>query len=137
MLALATLITGTVLWKVGDATILRNAHVARPLIVALLLATLAGRGVMAARVLFPAALLMLVLPMNAYEDVLRRARVDAHPLRSARDCLVGVRRGLGRQAATRPASIRSASSAGSCTGTSTICIMPAVGSGPRSSTTPL
>jgi hypothetical protein len=46
---------------------------------------------MAARVLFPAALLMLVLPMNAYEDVLRRARVDAHPLRSARDCLVGVR----------------------------------------------
>ena len=94
VLALATLITGTVLWKVGDATILRNTHVARPLIVAVLLATLAGRGVMAARVLFPAAVLMLVLPMNAYEDVLRRARADVHPLRSARDCLVGVRRGL-------------------------------------------
>jgi hypothetical protein len=45
----------------------------------------------AARVIFPAALLMLVLPMNAYEDVLRRARIDAHPLRSARDCLVSVR----------------------------------------------
>jgi len=94
VLALATLITGTVLWKVGGVTILRNAHVARPLIVALLLATLAGRGVMAARVLFPAAVLMLVLPMNGYEDVLRRARLDAHPLRSARDCLVEVRRGL-------------------------------------------
>ncbi|MEO7270680.1 MAG: hypothetical protein ABIX28_03215 [Vicinamibacterales bacterium] len=90
-LALATVILGHVVWKVGDVTILRNAHVARPLIVALLLATLAGRGAMAARVLFPAALLMLVLPVNAYEDVLRRARVEAHPLRSARDCLVGVR----------------------------------------------
>ena len=93
-LALVTLILGNVHWTIGGVTILRNAHVARPLIVALLLATLAGRGVMAARILFPAALLMLVLPMNAYEDVLRRARVDAHPLRSARDCLVGVRSGL-------------------------------------------
>ena len=34
---------------------------------------------------------MLVLPMNAYEDVLRRAKLEAHPLRSARDCLVAVR----------------------------------------------
>ena len=100
-LALVTLILGNVHWTVGGVTILRNAHVARPLVVALLLATLAGRGVIAARILFPAALLMLVLPMNAYEDVLRRARVDAHPLRSARDCLLGVRSGL-ESAGARP-----------------------------------
>jgi 4-amino-4-deoxy-L-arabinose transferase-like glycosyltransferase len=93
-LALATLIMGNVVWRVGGVTLLRNAHVARPLILAVLLATLAGRGEIAARVIFPAALLMLVLPMNSYEDVLRRARVDAHPLRSARDCLVDIRSGL-------------------------------------------
>ena len=89
--ALATLVTGNLVWKVGGVTLLRNTHIARPLLVAVLLATLAGRGTLAARVIFPAALIMLVLPMNSYEDVLRRARLDVHPLRSASDCLVSVR----------------------------------------------
>ena len=82
---------GTVNWKVGGVTLVRNSHVARPLIIALVLATLAGQGVAAARVIFPAALLMLMLPMNAYEDVIHRLQVQAHPLRSVRDCLMNVR----------------------------------------------
>ena len=90
-LAVATLVLGSVTWRIGGVQIMRNAHVARPLVIALVLATLGGRGVMAARLIFPAALLMLVLPMNGYEDVLRRAKLEAHPLRSARDCLVAVR----------------------------------------------
>ena len=101
-MALATLILGSVTWRVGGVTLLRNSHVARPLVVALLLATLAGRGAMAARVLFPAALLMLALPMNSYEDVLRRARQDAHPLRSARDCMVAARAALPTAAGAPP-----------------------------------
>jgi 4-amino-4-deoxy-L-arabinose transferase-like glycosyltransferase len=90
-LAVATLLLGSVHWRIGGVTIVRNSHVARPLLVALVLATLSGRGVMAARIIFPTALLMLVLPINGYEDVLRRIKVEAHPLRSARDCLTGVR----------------------------------------------
>jgi 4-amino-4-deoxy-L-arabinose transferase-like glycosyltransferase len=90
-IALLTLVFGAVNWRVGGAVILRNTHYMRPLLVALVLATLGGRGVMAGRVILPAALLMLVLPMNGYEDVLRRAKIEAHPLRSARDCFVSVR----------------------------------------------
>ena len=98
-----------------------------------ILATLAGRGVMAARVLLPAAVLMLVLPMNGYEDVLRRARAGRASAPVGADCLV--RRAPRPELAAgrpRPASMRSASSAGSCTRTSTICITSAAGSGPRS-----
>jgi 4-amino-4-deoxy-L-arabinose transferase-like glycosyltransferase len=89
--AVATLLLGNVTWRVGGATIFRNSHVGRPLLVALAAATLGGRGVQAARLIFPAAVLMLVLPMNAYEDVLGRMKVEAHPLRTVRDCLVAVR----------------------------------------------
>jgi hypothetical protein len=89
--AVATLLLGSVNWRIGGVTLVRNSHVARPLIVALVFATLGGRGVMAARIIFPTALLMLVLPINAYEDVLRRVNVEAHPLRSARDCMSAVR----------------------------------------------
>ena len=90
-LALATLVTGMIILRVGGVEVLRNSHVARPLIVALVLATLSGHGVAAGRLILPVALLMLVLPMNAYEDAITRVAVQDHPLRSTRDCLVTVR----------------------------------------------
>ena len=100
-IAAATLITGSLTWKIGNVLILRNSHVSRPLLVALIFATLGGRGVIAARFMFPIAMLLLVLPGNAYEDAFRRLSLEAHPLRSARDCAMQVRQAEltdGRQA---------------------------------------
>ena len=108
-----------------------TAHVARPLIVALLLATLAGRGVMAARVVFPAAVLLLVLPINAYEDVLRRA-ASSTCIRSARRATVWSRARTSERQAGRPRArhLRDRrAAAGSCTRTSTISVTSAVGAG--------
>jgi 4-amino-4-deoxy-L-arabinose transferase-like glycosyltransferase len=91
LIAAATLAFGPFDWHVGGVRIFRNSHVARPLFVALVFATLAGRGAFAARVLWPVALVLAVVPVNAYEDTLRETTVQRHPLRAARDCLVQVR----------------------------------------------
>jgi len=85
-IGVATLVTGSLNVKIGNVLVFRNSHVSRPLFVALACATLAGRGVVAARYLVPAAVLLLVLPGNAYEDAIHRLGVEAHPVRSARDC---------------------------------------------------
>jgi 4-amino-4-deoxy-L-arabinose transferase-like glycosyltransferase len=91
VIAASTLITGSLNWKIGNVQVLRNSHVSRPLLVALIFATLGGRGVITARYMFPIALLLLVLPANAYEDAFGRLSLEAHPLRSARDCAMQVR----------------------------------------------
>ena len=101
-IAAATLVLGNLNWKIGGVQILRNSHVMRPLIFAMLFAILAGRRSVATRFLFPAVVLLAVLPVNSYEDTLKRLRVEEHPLRTARDCLVPVwerERQAGRQAA--------------------------------------
>jgi hypothetical protein len=56
------------------------------MIVALSLAALGGQGVVAGRFLFPTALLLLALPMNACKAVLGELPREAHPLRSVSDC---------------------------------------------------
>jgi 4-amino-4-deoxy-L-arabinose transferase-like glycosyltransferase len=86
-----TLIFGPIDWRVGKVHVFRNSHVSRPLVISLVCATLAGRGVFAARVLWPVTLLLSILPINSYEDSFRDTSVERHPLRSARDCLVRVR----------------------------------------------
>jgi 4-amino-4-deoxy-L-arabinose transferase-like glycosyltransferase len=86
-LSIVTFVVGQVVWRVGDVQIFRNSHVARPLAVAVVLAILAGRGMLAARLLWPVALLLAVIPVNAYENVWKRTFVEEHPLRTARDCL--------------------------------------------------
>jgi 4-amino-4-deoxy-L-arabinose transferase-like glycosyltransferase len=90
-LALVTLVYGPLDITIGGSRIFRNSHAARPLLVAFALATVAGRGVMAARVLLPIALLLAVLPVEAYEGTVRRLMREEHPMRTSRDCLVGVR----------------------------------------------
>ena len=91
VVAVATVVFGQIDIKVGGTRYFRNSHAARPLTMALVLATVAGSGVAAARILLPLALLITILPTEAYEGSLRRTAIDQHPMRSARDCLVRVR----------------------------------------------
>jgi 4-amino-4-deoxy-L-arabinose transferase-like glycosyltransferase len=86
--------------KLGGYTIVKRPSVVRSALGAVLLAALAGRAAQAARVAVPVMLLLLA-PIRAYEATFPRLMVDAHPLRSARDCLLQVRdqeRRAGRQA---------------------------------------
>jgi 4-amino-4-deoxy-L-arabinose transferase-like glycosyltransferase len=90
VLAVLTFVLGGVTWKVGGVIIFRNGHIARPLLIALILGTLAGRGVFAARLILPVAVLLLLLPANAFEDTWRQTRTYNQPLHVARDCLMRV-----------------------------------------------
>ncbi len=101
VLAVATLVFGQVQLRLGDVQLFRNSHVFRPVFVAFVLATLAGRGVFAARLMVPIAILLSVVPAQAYEDTRVHLRREDHPMRSARDCVVRVRereRSAGRPA---------------------------------------
>jgi hypothetical protein len=91
LLAITTLVLGQVQLRLGDVQLFRNSHVFRPVFVAFVLATLAGRGVSAARLMVPIAILLSVVPAQAYEDTRVHLRRDEHPMRSARDCLMNVR----------------------------------------------
>jgi 4-amino-4-deoxy-L-arabinose transferase-like glycosyltransferase len=86
-----TLVTGGVHWRIGELQVLRNSQVLRPLAVALVLAALAGRGRQGARLILPMALLVVVAPLDAYEATRKRLRVENHPVRSVRDCMMGER----------------------------------------------
>jgi hypothetical protein len=99
--AALTAVTGGVEWRIGGVRVLRNSHLFRPLIIAIVLAAMAGQGAAAARFIVPVAVLLAVLPVNAYEDALKRLAVENHPLRSARDCLL--RQRDAELAAGRPA----------------------------------
>jgi hypothetical protein len=63
----------------------------RPVFAAFVFATLAGRGVEAARWMVPIAILLSTVPAQAYEETRLRLRREDHPMRSARDCLLNVR----------------------------------------------
>ena len=108
-LGVATLLLGTVQIRWADMTLFRNSHVARPLVLAIILATLAGRGPMAAHVLVPAVVFVSLMPVASYSDALTYMRQERHPLRTARDCLLGVRSSrAGRRPRCARASMRSA-----------------------------
>ncbi len=101
ILALATLLLGQVNIRIGDLPLFRNSHVFRPVFAAFVLATLAGRGVQAARWMVPIAILLSTVPAHSYEETRVHLRRDEHPMRSARDCLLSVRQqelAAGRQA---------------------------------------
>jgi 4-amino-4-deoxy-L-arabinose transferase-like glycosyltransferase len=99
-LAVLTFVMGTVEWKAGDVRVFRNSHVARPLAAALVLAVVAGRGAMAARLLWPAILMVAVIPLNNYENMWKRTLVRDYRLRDARACLTRVQQA--ERAAGRP-----------------------------------
>jgi 4-amino-4-deoxy-L-arabinose transferase-like glycosyltransferase len=101
VLALATFVLGTVEWKVGETRLFRNSHVGRPLAAALVLAVIAGRGALAARALWPALLMVTVIPVNHYENMWKRTLARDYRLRDARACLTRVQQA--ERAAGRPA----------------------------------
>jgi len=100
VLAVATFVMGTVEWKVGEVRLFRNSHVSRPLAAAMVLAVIAGRGPLAARALWPAILLVAVVPVNHYENMWKRTLVKDYRLRNARECLTRVQQA--ERAAGRP-----------------------------------
>jgi 4-amino-4-deoxy-L-arabinose transferase-like glycosyltransferase len=89
--AAITLLLGRVDVDVLNVTVGRNSSVARPLVIALVLATLGGQAVLAARALMPAILLVAVLPINEYRETWRELPQQSHPVRSASECLQRVR----------------------------------------------
>jgi 4-amino-4-deoxy-L-arabinose transferase-like glycosyltransferase len=89
--AMVTLIVGKVDVELGNITLFRNSHAARPLIIALALAILAGQGAVVARVLVPFTLVIAILPANEYENTLERVTQGTHPIRTVGTCLLRVR----------------------------------------------
>jgi Dolichyl-phosphate-mannose-protein mannosyltransferase len=89
--AALTLVLGRIDVEVGSITLFRNSSVERPLVIALVLASLAGHGVMAARALLPAILLIAVVPVAEYRKILEELPREHHPVRTAGQCLEGVR----------------------------------------------
>ena len=90
VLAVVTFAVGTIEWNVGEVRLFRNSHVGRPLAAALVLAVVAGRGSLAARMLWPAILMVAVIPVNNYENMWKRALTRDVRLRAARECLTRV-----------------------------------------------
>jgi hypothetical protein len=89
----------------------------------MVLLTLAGRGALASRVLWPAALLVAILPANAYEDVIAHVRAERHPVRTSATVCCGFDPGAaGRDARRRASTTRSARNPGFSTPTSIICV---------------
>jgi 4-amino-4-deoxy-L-arabinose transferase-like glycosyltransferase len=92
VLAVATFLLGNVEWTVGDRRLFRNSHVGRPLAVAMVLALIAGRGAMAARMLWPVGLMLLVVPVNSYENIWKRTLAIDHRLQNSGACMTRVQR---------------------------------------------
>jgi 4-amino-4-deoxy-L-arabinose transferase-like glycosyltransferase len=87
---LATALSGRLSWTVGEAELFRNSSVLRPFVIGALLFAVAGELRWAARSLV-APLLLIILPITAYQHSLERTATIDRPLRAARDCLVDVR----------------------------------------------
>jgi len=92
VLAVATILYGHVRVSIGDVFLFRTSGVLRPWLVAMLLAILAGWPVRIARLGIP-LLFAGLLPFNGYMDVVNRALIERHPLRTVRDCMLTVRAG--------------------------------------------
>ena len=89
--AALTLVLGRIDVEVFNVTMFRNSSIERPLVIALVLATLGGQAMLAARALLPAMVLAAVLPINEYRNTLRELPEERHPVRAASSCLQGVR----------------------------------------------
>jgi len=85
-LALDSALHGDVRWQVSPTVAVRNSSVLRPILIALACGAAAslrrpGRAV-------ASLLLLLLLPLPAYASTIQQLRVENHPLRDVRDCLL-------------------------------------------------
>ncbi len=86
-----TLAIGPVRIAVGDMVLLKNSTILRPWTIAVVFGLLGGGSKIVGRFLtIPVAVLWL-LPLPTYRASLPRLVIEDHPMRSARDCLWGVR----------------------------------------------
>ena len=91
VLAVATVIFGSVWIRVGGVTLFRNSTVSRPLIAATLLSIVIG-SFRLMPVALVTVLLVVALPFDAYRNVraleVAQAKYDDAPMRTLRDCLL-------------------------------------------------
>jgi len=85
-LAIDSALHGEVRWQLTEAISIRNSGVSRPLFIGLLCGAAATMNSPARTI--AALLLLVVLPVPAYATTIRQLRVENHPLRDARDCLL-------------------------------------------------
>lgn len=97
VVAAITLISGPIHLSVGDTLLFKSSGVVRPGIVLLLFGLLAGAGRRASAIAV-ALLVTIVLPLQAYRDLLPRLTLEEHPMRSATDCLVRLQSAMGTAA---------------------------------------
>jgi hypothetical protein len=88
-LAVASAIYGQIVWTIGGVKLLQNSTVIRPLLIAALLTTLAGKTSVASRTL-GAVLLILVLPVLTYTGRLNPVTTVDSRLRTIRWCVRSV-----------------------------------------------
>ena len=96
-IAAITLIYGPIHLSVGETVLFKSSGVVRPGIVLLLFGLLAGAGRRASAIAV-ALLVTILLPLQAYRDLLPRLTLEEHPMRSATDCLVRLQSAMGNAA---------------------------------------
>ena len=88
---LRTMTDGPVHVDVANVKLFKNTGFVRPWLVAVVCALLAGSSTQVGRFLGVPLLMLLMLPVHAYPDTLARLAVVKHPMRTARECVEGVR----------------------------------------------
>ena len=88
-LAFASVLHGEVRVSVGNTTLIRNSTFIRPMLIAALCGILIAQPRNIGRAV-TVTMLALFLPLTAYFDALSHLNDQNHPIRSARDCVVGV-----------------------------------------------
>jgi hypothetical protein len=94
-----TLAFGPIRVRLSGITLFRNSDVVRPLLVAIVLMVLTGRPKLAAQIA-AIALVVTLMPLQAYRRTTALLTQYDHPLRSARDCISSVN--AASEAAGRP-----------------------------------
>jgi hypothetical protein len=96
-----TLVVGPMRISIGHTVLLKNGNFFRPWIVAVVFGVLGGQSGIVGRFLIVPLLMLSVLPLPTYRGSLPNLVAQSHPMRSARDCLRGVRSDLGEAASSR------------------------------------
>ena len=82
-----TMFAGPLRITIGHVSILRNASVVRPLVLAVVLFWLSGRATASLGFAAGAMVVLLPFPLLAYGSTADRVRENNHPLRAIRDCI--------------------------------------------------
>jgi hypothetical protein len=104
LVATITLLYGGFRLTTGGVRLFSNRHVWSPALWALFLGAFGLRRMSASRLMIGVLVLSLA-PIPAYKNVWPRLSVEAHPLRSARDCVMEVREQMRQAGHSAPGSL--------------------------------